>query len=154
MIPRGLTPNSKSSRCLQLVNCTGSRKPRTFRSKSVLVTLPRGGVGGDRRSRGNGHGYGGGGVGSGGRRAVLAVALRRLEVEVGEHHRPRRRRVGLRHRLRPVSGSRVFSVSSGCSGFRALDCLPKCGARSTRALLRVRPRTAGSSHQQHTVYPF
>jgi hypothetical protein len=51
---------------------------------------------------------------------VLAIALRRLEVEVGEHHRSRRRRVRLRHRLRPASGGWGFSVSSGC-GFRSLD---------------------------------
>lgn len=71
-----------------------------------LVNLLRGRVSGDRRSRSGGGG--GGGVGCGGRWAVLAVALRWFKVEVGEHHRPRRRRMGLRHRLRPGSGGGGF----------------------------------------------
>jgi hypothetical protein len=69
------------------------------------VNSPGAGVGRDCRRRDNG--YGSCQVGLGGRRAVLAVALRRLEVEVGDHHRPRRRRLCLRHRLRPVDRRRL-----------------------------------------------
>jgi hypothetical protein len=82
------------------------QKSRTPRSKSSLVNSPGAGVGRDCRRRDNG--YGSCQVGLGGRRAVLAVALRRLEVEVGDHHRPRlRRRLCLRHRLRPVDRRRL-----------------------------------------------
>lgn len=86
-----------------------------------LVNLPRGGVGGDRRSRGDGHG-GGGWVGCGGRWAVLAIALRRFKVEVSEHHRPRRRRVCLRHRLRraQVAGG-LCELRMRVQDFRVLD---------------------------------